>query len=297
MSLKLADHDPQIPESAPSLNGLVAPQNSAHYSGRLRGSRISEDQFNKLQLSYRTSLTDHSAAARLAGVSYGTAKKAFENGISINGQMREPISHTLTRELQAALVEIGKLKEDGMKRTDMLAIIDRENVETQMTLVQMGRGATSNAMAALAVSAHILNGAVRLASRVSTLLEDPAYCPSPREAASLLRTIMHTGHFAMESAITAQTLEKNIRDNMKMSGTVGAMSPEEAKEIIHTSARSAARLKRADARVQGIVASTAEETFDVGKADTEGESSDEEDVDPFQGVEDEEHDFDHAPAP
>ena len=237
---------------------------SSHFSGRARGQRLTQPQFNQLLLSYRTSLTDHTSASRAAGVSYGTAKKAFERGLVVEGVAKEPIADTVGRELRSALVELSKVKTEQMSRSDTVLTIERELIETQMTTVQMSRGATSNAMAGLAITSHILNGAVSLAARVSRLLDDPSYCPSPRDAASLLRVLMHTGHFAMESARISQELETAIRTSVDLRRTSGGMTIEEAQEVLQSSGRSAARIARAQARA-GLPEAKAPEIFDVGQ--------------------------------
>jgi prophage DNA circulation protein len=187
------------------------------------------------------------------------------------------------------MTELDKMKTDQRSRTDMVASVERQLLEAQMANVEMVRGAMSNAMAGLAVTAHILNGAVGLAARVSRALDDPAYCPSPREAASLLRVLMHTGHFANESARIAQELQQAVAEATNIKKVAGGMTVEEAQQVIESTGRSAARLARAQARGQ---LPEAPKVFDVGQASPQ-EDILSDDGDEFEGDE-ESQDFDHV---
>lgn len=221
---------------------------SPHYSGRLRGTRISQDQYSKLISSYRVSLTDHTAAAESAGVTYSTAKKAFEVGLTVSGIKQRPISEIISQELRAAVVELDRMKGDRTQRSDIVDAIDREILEMQANNVTSAKGATSNAIAGLAFTSHLLNGAMRLSQRVAQALDDPSYCPSPREAVGLLRAIAHTAHFTMESARVAKELEQNVRDNMDVKKISSGMTEEEAYQMVNSAGRSAERLHRASTR-------------------------------------------------
>jgi hypothetical protein len=230
-------------------------QKSPHFSGRLRGTRISDDQYAKLISSYRVNLTDHTAAAEVAGVTYTTARKAFEVGLTVSGVRQRPISEIIAQELRAAVVELDRLRGDRSQRTDISDAIDREVLEIQANNVTSAKGAVTNAIAGHALTSHLLQGAMRLAERVSQALDDPSYCPSPREAVSLLRAIAHTAHFTMESSRVANELQHHVKGNMDIRKLSGGMTAEEAQEVVASAGRSSERLRRAKTReaLRGVV--------------------------------------------
>ena len=140
---------------------------------RVYAARLTREQYEILLTAFRDKPKNATNAAKLAGIDVRTARRAFEEGWQRPDWAR-PIKQILEEEqakLRAALYEEERLKH--YQAVDLRLAREKAELdarEEKLREAQAVRAAVTAALGALAVSGHLSQAKIKLASRASELI-------------------------------------------------------------------------------------------------------------------------------
>jgi len=191
--------------------------------------------------SHRAELGDHTQAAEVGGVSYNTARKAFERGL---GADMPPIRTLMAQEMVRARAQLSEYRDQASSERDQVTAARKDMIDSRAAQARAVRMARNNAIATMGISANLLRAGVRLSERTQELLADKNWAPKPAEAVGLLRAIASLSREAVETARAAEDMEARILGAPDLLVGVVNMTPEQAVITLQDGQRTLDRIRR-----------------------------------------------------
>lgn len=221
--------------------------------GRVNRRLITQEIWQKLLDHYRLNPGDHTGAAKAAGVGYGTARKAWDEGYKRRAD-RPAIREIVAKETQELRGELSDLRRLTTKDRAIRAKKAENDVTDDRALeARLLRTARGNALMSMAVSQNMLKMALVLTQRLSNMLDDPAHTFTPGQIVRLVGSILRSNHAALEAAGVTTRMQKDMLGGPEVLVQVANMTSEDAIKTIEDGQRTLRRLrgKLADHEAEG----------------------------------------------
>lgn len=219
-------------------------------SGRGRGTRVTQEQYDVMVAVHRNNLGDHSQAAREAGVAYNTARKAFEKGLN-KGEFK-PIRSLIHREMLEARSKIQSYGKAAIDENNMINKARADLIQTRAAQAQALRLSRTNSILAMSMSSNLLMAAQKLSEQVQQLFTDECWKPSPGQAISLLRAVAQISRDCMESTNISLEMERRCLGDPEILPAKATMTPEEAVVTIENGVKTWEKLKQRSLRAEAM---------------------------------------------
>ena len=220
------------------------PRKKAKSKGR-KGRRTTRAAYEKMVDAHRVDLGNHTAAAKVSGVSYNTALKAFKEGL---GKDKPAIRTLISREMLEARAALAKYKETDADTRAVTIAAAKDMADARAMQARSLRMSRNNAVASMGMGANLLRAGLMLSGRVETLISDEEWTPTPQEAVSLLRGITDINRQAVEMAAISDQMEARILGQPDIVVGHVDMTPDQAVVTLAEGARTLERLRRRAAR-------------------------------------------------
>lgn len=192
--------------------------------------------------SNREHLADHTKAAEAAGVSYNTAKRAFDQGWPKRNL--PPIREVIEKEMLEARAQLAHLNQVAGRDRDARALAEQDMMDARVTQARVVRMGRNNAISVLSMAETLMATGIELAQKVETLLKDPAWQPTAAQCIALMRAIAQLSKDGVEQAKVIEELEARILGNPDVVVGVVSMSPDQAVATLIDGERTLDRLRR-----------------------------------------------------
>lgn len=201
--------------------------------------QVTREQYDQALDSHRAVMGDHKAAARASGLTTGVATRLFTDG---HGGSMPAIRTVLRDEMVEARAQLAMMsKEVDHKK---IAATRKDLVESRRMQAQALRFTRNNAIAAMSMSAGLLKAGMMLSTRVSTLMANPDWVPTPQAAVRLLRSVAETAKLASDMNLVAEECEKRILGTPDVIVAHTQMTPDQAVVTLAEGERTLGRLRR-----------------------------------------------------
>lgn len=230
-----------VPE--PPADGESAP------SKRNPGKKLTLADWNRLAESLRNHPTDFTLAARKAGITVGTAHRAYTIGVAY--LHKPPLREHLAKEQEAARARLAKKSDDALAQQEEAR---KDAVETVLWEGKLVRQARASAVRVAAYGGELLAAAEPLAKQIAAWIQQNRDVTNAEGASAGLRVLERLANFSQRGAeltrafMEMERLRLGEPTNIIGLEAIGNMTTDQAMHEIDAAARAAAR-----ARASGVV--------------------------------------------
>lgn len=210
-----------------------------------RGQRTTLEQYEKLVAAYNEELGAHTRAAKAAGVSVNTARRAYTTGL---GKDMPAIQTIIQRSMVEARAKLARYESTAAEEQEVAAQAAKALADSRAMQARSLRLSRNNSIASMGMGSNLLRAGIHLSSRVETLMSDSNWMPSPSTAVSLLRGITDINRQAIEMAKMSEEMEARILGQPDLVMAHVSMTPDQAVLVMQETERTMNRLRRRAAR-------------------------------------------------
>lgn len=221
------------------------PRKSTKATVGRRGRRTSREQYEAMVDSHRADLGNNAKAAEAGGVSYNTARKAFNDGL---GKEMPPIRTLISAEMVAARAELAKVQGGKDKAKADADAATADLAASRAMQARSLRIARNNSILAMSMGGNLIRAGLKLSVRVEQLMSDPSWTPKPSEAVNLMARITGLNRAAVEMANMSEEMERRILGSPDIVVGHVEITPDQAVETLIEGQRTLDRLRRRAAR-------------------------------------------------